>query len=301
MKLNGTLILTLVVALAAITGIAWTQNMDRAVCPLTGETPVCIGDGPGPHGLMGPHHQPQRMAAALDLTAEQREAMREIMNAERAANRERMETALDGILTAEQLVQLEEIKARYGTRGGKNQLGRMGRMGRRAPMGGGPADRPARRLEQMTANLNLTAAQQDEIRLILEEAAPGPGIETRDKVRAVLTPDQQAQMDQQCQQRTPGMGQGTRPGMGYGAGPGEMYGRKGRGMGRNPHARGPAGQGVGLPDHLVWQLQLTDEQSEAVRQLMTEIRSEQRSQTRNQIEALLTPGQQDKLDQLHQN
>lgn len=293
MKLNGTLVLILVVTLAAVTGIAWTQNMDKAVCPLTGEAPICIGDGPGPHGLMGSHHRPERMAAALDLTDAQREAMREIMTAAREATRERMETAMVDILTPEQLDQLEEIKARHETWDDKDRPGRMGRMGRRGPMGGDRGEMAARRLERMTANLDLTSAQQDEIRLILEEAAPAPGIETRDKVRAVLTPEQQAQMDQQCRQSTPGMGQG--------ADSGKMHGRKGHGMGRNPHTRGPAGQGMGLPGHLARQLQLTDEQREAVREVMTEIRSEQRTQTRSQIEALLTPEQQEKLEQLHQN
>jgi len=312
MKLNGMLILVLAVALAAFTGVAWTEGGDKSVCPLTGENPACTGHGPhghqgdpactghgphghqgdpactghgpGPHGLMGSHHQPDRMAAALDLTDEQREAMREIMSAGRAATGERMETALAGILTAEQFVQLEEIKARHETRGGKARTGQKGRMGHRGQMSGDPGDRAARRLEQMTEHLDLTPDQQDQIRQILADVTPPPRSETREMIRAVLTPEQQEKMGQQRPENHPGMGQGP-----------------GHGMGRNPHARGSADLEMGFPHHLVRQLQLTDEQSEAVRQLMTEIRSEQRSQTRSQIEALLTPEQRDKMDQLHQN
>ncbi len=291
MKLNSNLILILVVALAAFSGIAWTAADEKPVCPRSGEPVVCTGDGPhGPQGLAAPHHQPEMMAAALDLTDEQREAMHEIMTAERDAIRQRVETALADILTPEQQEQLEEIKARRETLGDQARPGREGRKGRRGPDAGDRDDMAARRLEHMTEHLDLTPEQQDRIRQILEESTPPPRSETRDRIREVLTPEQQEKMEQR---------QPRRPGMGDVEGKGAMHDRKGRGMGRDPHARGPAGEGTGLLDHLAQQLQLTDEQRQAVHELMAEITAEQSSRTRSRIEALLTPEQLEKLEQLH--
>lgn len=294
MKLNGMLILILVAALATVTAVAWTAGEDRPVCPVTGEPTACTGDGPhGPHGLAGPHHRSDLMAAALDLTEEQREAVREIIDAGRDAARVRMETALTGILTPEQLGQFGQIKARRESWGDDaGRPGRMGRMGRTGPMGGDREEMASRRLERMTAHLDLTPDQQDQIRQILEEAAPPPRSEVRDKIRAVLTPEQQEKMEQLPRYR---------PGLGNIEGKGPMNGRNGRVMGRDPRAGGPADRGMGFAGRLAEQLQLTDEQREAARGLMTEIRDQQRAETRSRIEALLTVEQREKLEQLHQN
>jgi Spy/CpxP family protein refolding chaperone len=279
MKLKGTLILILLPALAAFSGLAWTAADEKPVCPLTGEPAVCTADGPhGPHGPAAPYHQPERMAAALDLTDEQREALHEIMSAERDAIRQRVETALTGILTPEQLEQLDEIKARRESRGEMDRPGRKGRKSRKSMRDGDRGDMAARRLERMTEELDLTPEQQDRIRQILEESAPPPRTGTRDRIREVLTPGQQEKMDQRHPQR-PGMG--------------DVEGKGGR------HGRGPAGGGMGPLDHLARALQLTDEQRQAVRELMAEIHAEQINQTRSRIEALLTPEQREKLEQLH--
>ncbi len=292
MKLNGTLILILVVALAAFSMVAWTDGEDKPVCPRTGQTTDCTVDGPhgphgprGPHGMTGPHHDPDRMAEALDLTDEQRQAMHEIMSAAREATRLQMETALSGILTPEQLDQLEELKTRRGTRGDRERSDRKGRKDKKAAKGGNREDKADHRLERMTESLDLTPEQQDQIRQILEEAAPPPRSEVQDSIREVLTPEQQEKMDRRQQH----------PGTGRVEGKDRMHGRQGRSAGQSPH-------GPGRDDlrQLAEQLQLTDEQRTAVRELMTEIRAEQQIETRSRIEELLTPEQREKLEQLHQ-
>lgn len=302
MKLNGTLILILLVTLVALTGMAWTAGDEKPVCPRTGDPVSCTADGPhGPRGMADPHHRPDRMAEALDLTDQQRDAMREIMNTAREATRLRKEAALADILTPEQLDRLEEIKAREGAPGDMERPDRAGRKGRQGSKGqkggkdqrgGDRGDTAARRLEQMTANLDLTPEQQEQIRRILEDSAPPQRSEIRDRIREVLTPEQQEKMDQQQSRR-----QGTTPDQGR-----DMnQGRRGQGQGRNPQGRGPAGDEPGLGPQLARQLNLTAEQRTAVRELMTEIDEQQQEQTRSQIEELLTPEQRDKLEQLHQN
>lgn len=285
MKPNGLLIVVLVVALAAVTGVAWTEGGDKPVCPMTGEPVACEGDGPhGPQGLSGQYHRPERMAAVLDLDDQQREAMREIISAQRDATRVRMETALATILTPEQFQKLEAIKSRREERGSLDRPGRKGRMGRRDQGRGDRGEMGDQRLERMTGHLDLTPDQQDQIRQILEEATPSPRAETRNRIREVLTPEQQEKMGQ----RHPQQGERTaqRP-------------PRRPGKGRNPHARRQDGEGMVLPDRLAQKLQLSDEQREAAGKLMTEIQNEQRAETRNRIEALLTPEQQEKLEQLH--
>ncbi len=292
MKLNGTLILILLVTLVALTGMAWTAGDEQPVCPRTGDPASCTADGPhGPRGMAGPHHRPDRMAEALDLTDQQRDAMREIMDAAREATRLRKEAALADILTPEQLARLEEIKAREGAPGDMerpDRAGRKGRKGGQSQKGGDRGDMAARRLEQMTENLDLTPEQQEQIRLILEESAPPQRSEIRDRIREVLTPEQQQKMDQQQLRR-----QGTTPDQGRGMNQGRQ--------GRSPHGRGPAGDDPGLGPQLARQLNLTAEQRTAVRELMTEIDEQQQKQTRSQIEELLTPEQREKLEQLHRN
>ena len=146
-------------------------------------------------------------------------------------------------------------------------------------MRGEPGEMAERHLERMTEHLDLTPDQQDQIRQILEEAVPPPRSEIHQQIREVLTPEQQEKMDRHLQER-----------------PDRMEGRKGRGMAGHHRGRGP-----GVPEQLARQLQLTDEQRAAARELMTEIHDEQREETRRRIEELLTPEQREKLDELHRN
>lgn len=277
MKRNGTVVLILLATLVVVTSLAWSQSGDRPLCPLTGDPAVCDGTGPhGPRGMAGPHHRLGRLAQALDLSEDQREAMLELMDTEREAMRERMEAALAGILTPEQQATLDELKARREERGDLDRPGRKDRMGRRGA-GGGPGRMADRRLEHMTENLDLTADQQEQIRQILEEGAPPPRSEIREKIRAVLTPEQQDLMDQHREDRP------------------EMAGPRGKGrMGR------PMGPGD-FPRHLARQLALTDEQVTTLRETMSEMRSEHREEMRSRIDALLTPEQREKLEQIRQD
>jgi len=282
MKLNGMVMLLMVVALAVFTSLAWSEGEDTVICPRTGEPVTCTGDGPhgprGDHRMGGMHHNPARMAEVLDLSEAQQEAVRELLEAGRETMRERMDTAMAGILTPEQLVKFDELKARREVRGEGERPGRMGHRGKRGVHSGDRGDMPARRLELMTEHLDLTPEQQDEIRTILEEATPPPRAETREKILAVLTPEQQEKMGQHREQC---------PSVGQREGKGRMHGRPGRDG--DMHRR------------LARQLDLTDEQQTTVRATMSELRSEHREEMRSRLEALLTPEQREKLEQIHQN
>lgn len=283
MKRNGTVALILLATLVVVTSLAWSEGEDWPVCPLTGEPVFCTGDGPhGARGMAGAPPLARRMAQALDLTEDQQAAMQELMTAEREVMRERMETALAGILTPEQQVTFDELKARRESWGGMERPGRMGRgqQGRRAA-GGGPARMAERRLQHMTENLDLTVDQQEQIRQIIEEGAPPPRNQVREKIREVLTPEQRALMDQHRRQRP------------------EMAGRQGNDrMGRRGRPMGPGGD---LPRHLAWQLDLTDEQRTTLRETMSELRREHREEMRSRMDALLTPEQREKLEQIRQD
>ncbi|MGD8275454.1 MAG: hypothetical protein PVJ30_05795 [Thiohalocapsa sp.] len=75
-----------------------------------------------------------------------------------------------------------------------------------APLGGHPraTERVNERLERMTEQLDLSAAQQEEIRALLDahhQAADGARAELRERVDAVLTAEQRQQRDAQRQAR----------------------------------------------------------------------------------------------------
>jgi len=292
MKPNGTLILILVVAMAVATGIAWTETGDRPVCTgdgphgphgMTGleEHPGCTGDGPhGPRGMMGRHHSPARMAEALGLTDDQREAVRELLSADRESVHQRMETGMQEILTPEQWEKFQEIKTRRDerceAREAREPRGPRGRKGRMGAGRGTPDGMLDHRLERMTGNLDLTAEQEDRIRQIFEEAAPPSREEMHSRIAAVLTSEQQEKMEQR-RSRRPGMG-------------------RTEGKGRTQRSRRP---GTGLQRRLPEELDLTDEQRQAVHEMMRSIHGEQRELTRSRIEELLTPEQREKLEQIH--
>jgi len=281
MKRNGTVALILLATLVVVTSLAWSEGDDRPVCPLTGEPVFCTGDGPhGARGMAGAPPLARRMTQALDLTGDQQAAVQELMTAEREAMREQMESVLAGILTPEQQATFDELKARREERGDLDRPGRKGRMGRqgRRGAGGGPARMADRRLQHMTENLDLTTDQQEQIRQILEDGAPPLRSEIREKIREVLSPEQQELMDRHREER-PVMD-----------GPQDM-GRRGRAM----------GPGADFPRALARQLELTDEQRTTLRETMTELRREHREEMRSRLEVLLTPEQREKLDQIPQN
>ncbi len=137
--------------------------------------------GPGPHhGLMG------RLGDELGLTDEQKEEIRAIVAEEMPATRQRIEERVNGLLTPEQQVKLEQLK--------EEQPGMM-RKGKGRGMRG-PGGHPGARLERMAETLDLTDEQQTTIRQIFDDAAPPKRLEIREQINSVLTPEQQEKMEE---------------------------------------------------------------------------------------------------------
>lgn len=85
-------------------------------------------------------------------------------------------------------------------------------------------DRINRRVERLTARLNLSPEQQAQVRTILQEQSSQGAAswnETHNRIAAVLNDQQRAQFEQWRAQRG-GRGRGMGPGPGYG--PGSSYG-----------------------------------------------------------------------------
>ncbi|WP_295888185.1 Spy/CpxP family protein refolding chaperone [uncultured Thiohalocapsa sp.] len=131
-----------------------------------------------------------RMAERLDLSDAQREEIRALLEDHHSAadaSRAQLREQIDAVLTAQQ-------RARWDDR-------------RRARM--------EARIERMVARLDLTDAQCDQVAAILAQKQRDPGMtrtEVRERLAAVLTDEQQAQLR--------GMREARRA-----AGPGERMGR----------------------------------------------------------------------------
>lgn len=128
--------------------------------------------GPGPYGDKGMAAHLDRMAEQLDLTEAQRGEIEAILAEQRSAaasRREETRERIDAVLTDEQ-------RATRDTR---------------------RAERMERRLGRMTKRLDLTEAQQQEIRAIFEARQSGtafvPGA-LREELAAVLTDEQRARL-----------------------------------------------------------------------------------------------------------
>jgi Spy/CpxP family protein refolding chaperone len=131
---------------------------------------------------------------------------------------------------------------------------------------GGPSmdcDRSDQRMERMTEQLNLTEAQQEQIRGLLDEQRQQRDAQraaVRERIDAVLTPDQLALRDQQMEQRQ------TRK-----------------------------------LDRMAERLDLTAEQQEAVTALMQEKRADptmSRDQVRERMQTILSEDQLAELDEV---
>lgn len=131
----------------------------------------------GPHGVgafrgQGIEARLDRMTEQLTLTETQRNEIKSILDEQRAAaasRRQETRALIDAVLTDEQ---------------------RAARNARRAR-------RLDRRLERMTERLELTEAQQQEIRAIWEDAQSGTALmpgDLRERVDAVLTDEQREQL-----------------------------------------------------------------------------------------------------------
>lgn len=153
-----------------------------------------------------------------------------------------------------------------GLRGGPGMMGQgphqMGLMGR------------------LGEELGLTDEQKAEIRGIMAEEMPAARQRIEERVAGVLTAEQQSKLEELKEDR-PAM---TRRG-------------KGRGM-RGPG--GPGHPGARLA-RMAEALELTDDQKTAVREIFTEARQQKRDEVQEKINALLTPEQQEKMEELRQD
>lgn len=122
----------------------------------------------------------QRLAQQLNLTDQQKQQLEPIMTAFRdkmQAHRQNMHNRFESVLTAEQRAQLEQMKAERGQ--GKG------------PRRGGPGG--------PFAALNLTDEQKTQMKSLREQGRTEMQAEfeqMRAQVNAVLTPEQQAQLQQ---------------------------------------------------------------------------------------------------------
>lgn len=190
LKNSALIIAAAALLLVSVSAVAQEDNP----CPLGREGgPGMMGHGPHQGGLMG------RLGEELGLTDEQKTAIRVIMEEEMPAARERIEERVAGVLTAEQQSALEELKADRPAQPRKGK-------GRSMRGPGGPGG-PGARLERMAEALELTDDQQTAIREIFAEAAPEKRAEVQEKIKTVLTPEQQEKMETMHEQRQARMSQ----------------------------------------------------------------------------------------------
>lgn len=152
----------------------------------------------------------------------------------------------------------------------------------------GPGDGPGMRghgpdrrgpLGPLGEELGLTDEQKAEIRTIMAEEMPAARERIEERVAGVLTAEQQSMLEE-LKAEHPERG---RTG-------------KGRGM-RGPG--GPGGPGARL-DRMAEALELSDDQQTAIREILADARSEKRADVREKINSVLTPEQQEKMDELHE-
>lgn len=174
-------------------------------------------------------------------------------------------------------------------------------------MGGPFREGPGMRL---AAQLQLTEEQQQQAQDIFTRLHTD--IETlrqnaQDAIKALLTTDQLATLDELMSQRRPLPG-----GPGGRMGPGMMAGEPGRGMGPGgermggqmgppPASPDEAGAGLGPLARFADELQLTDDQKAAIEQIHTDLQAAveaRHQQARDEFRAILTADQLTLLDQL---
>lgn len=198
-RLKTSVLMISLALLLSMTGIAAAEEIQTCPKGFDGG-PGMMGHGPGPMGPLG------RLADELSLTDEQKAEIRAIVAEEMPAARQRIEERVSGVLTAEQQTALETLKEeRPGmTRKGKGPgKGR----GMRGPGGPGEPGEPGARLERMAEALELTDDQKTAIGEIFAEAAPEKRADIREKIKNVLTPEQQEKMETRHQERQERMAQ----------------------------------------------------------------------------------------------
>jgi Spy/CpxP family protein refolding chaperone len=148
-----------------------------------------------------------------------------------------------------------------------------------AMMGPGPHHGLMGRLAE---ELELTDEQRSEIRAIVEEELPAARQRIEERVNVLLTPEQQEKLAELKANRPEKGDRGRRMG---------KRGRMGRGMGPGPGPR---------LEMMTEKLDLTDEQQAAIREILDEAAPPKRSEIREQIKSVLTPEQQEKMEELRE-
>ncbi len=143
--------------------------------------------------------------------------------------------------------------------------------------GQGPPQRGL--LGRLGEELELTDEQKEQIQAIMAEEMPAARERIEERVAEVLTSDQQSKLEQLKEEHPAMVGKG-----------------RGRGM-RGPG--GPGGPGARL-ERMAEALELTDDQQDAIREIIAEDRQEKRSEVQEKIDGVLTPEQQEKMEDLHE-
>jgi len=130
--------------------------------------------------------------------------------------------------------------------------------------------------------LGLSDEQKEEIRAIVEEELPAARQRIEERVDGLLTPEQQEKLAEMKANRPERGPRGRRMG---------QRGMMGRGMGPGPGAR---------LERMAETLDLTDEQQAAISEILAEAAPPKRSEVREQIKSVLTPEQQEKMEELRE-
>lgn len=128
----------------------------------------------------------ESMTEQLDLTEAQQEQIRALIAEHHASlerSREQMRAQIDGVLTASQRETRDQLQSK----------------------------RMDRRLDRMSARLDLSDDQREAIRAIFEERRTNPDLtrsEIRERIDAVLSAEQREALAQVRERRRPGPGRG---------------------------------------------------------------------------------------------
>ncbi len=143
-------------------------------------------------------------------------------------------------------------------------------------MGHGPGQMGP--LGRLADELGLTEEQKEEIRAIVAEEMPAARERIEARVAGVLTTEQVSKLEDLKAEH-----------------PAMTRGGKGRGT-RGPG--GPGGPGARL-ERMAEALDLTDDQKTAIGAIFAEAGEEKRAEVQRKINSVLTPEQQEKLEELH--
>ncbi len=232
MRAPRTLFFALLLAVL-VTGAAWAQTNDQSTAPPP-------ANAPGPHRMGGMHDGQrgfERMAQELNLTDQQKTQIQNIFQTQRQQAqairqdasltpeqrqdklkqlRESTHQQITGVLTPEQQQKFQQLRAQHQGMG----RGRMGR-GEAGPGGMGPLARLNLTSDQKAKIQPILQSQHQQVQAVRQDSSLTPEQKqakirdirktTRTQIDALLTPDQQQQLQQMWQHRGPHGQQGPPP------------------------------------------------------------------------------------------